>query len=302
MGIINTGSFSKALWPGVNAWYGIKYKEYPEEHLDIYTKYTSAKVKEEDVGAAMMGLAPVKAEGTSISYDDAEQAFIDTYTHVTYALGFIITREMHDDMISGTESLRKANALAFSIRQTQETVAANVLNRAFDATYTFGDGVELCSTAHPNQKGGTWRNELAVAADMSEATLEQACIDIADFKTDSGLKIAIRPKKLVIPKELVFEQSRILDSQLRVGVNDNDINALKKQGVIPEVVVNHYLTDTDAFFLITDCPDGLKHFERRKAEFDLDNEFDTENAKFKSSFRGSWGCTDKRAIFGSPGV
>jgi hypothetical protein len=198
---------------------------------------------------------------------------------------------MHEDGKSGTESLRKATALAFSIRQTQETVAANVLNRAFDATYTFGDGKELCSTGHPNQKGGTWRNELATAADLSEAMLEQACIDIADFKNDAG-----------IPKELVFEATRILDSQLRVGVNDNDINALKKKGVIPETVVNHYLTDTDATFIKTDCPDGLKYFERRKSEFDLDNEFDTENAKFKGSFRGSWGCTDKRSIFGSPGA
>jgi hypothetical protein len=302
MGIINTGSFSKDLWPGVNSWYGMKYNEYPVEHLDIFDKNTSDQAFEEDVGAAMFGLAPVKNEGISISYDDAEQAFIDRYTHVTYALGFIITREMHEDGKSGTESLRKATALAFSIRQTQETVAANVLNRAFDATYTFGDGLELCSTAHLNQKGGTWRNELSTAADLSEASLEQACIDIADFKSDSGLKIACRPTKLIIPKELVFEASRILDSQLRSGVADNDINALKKQGMIPEVCVNHYLTDTDAWFIKTDCPDGLKYFQRRAPEFDVDNEFDTENAKFKATFRGSWGATDKRAIFGSPGA
>ena len=302
MGIINTGAFSKSLWPGVNAHYGEKYAEYPEEHLEIFDKNTSTKAFEEDVGAAMFGLAPVKAEGTSITYDDAEQAFIDRYTHVTYALGFIITREMHDDMVSGPESLRKASALAFSIRQTQETVAANVLNRAFDATYTFGDGVELCSTAHPNQKGGTWRNELSTAADLSEASLEQMSIDIADLKTDSGLKIAVRPIKLIIPKELVFEASRILDSQLQSNTANNDINALKKKGIIPEVVVNHYLTDTDAFFIKTDCPDGLKYFQRRKSEFDVDNEFDTENAKFKATFRGSWGCTDKRSIFGSSGA
>lgn len=302
MAVINTGSFSKDLWPGVNSWYGMKYAEYPVEHLDIFDKYTSSKAFEEDVGAAMFGLAAVKTEGGSISYDSAEQAFIDRYTHVTYGLGFIITREMHDDGISATVALRRASALAFSIRQTAETVAANVLNRAFNSSYTFGDGLELCSTGHVNQSGGTWSNEPATAADLSEASLEQACIDIAGFTNDRGLKIAVRPMKLIIPKELVFEASRVLDSALRPGTADNDINALKKAGMIPEIVANHYLTDTDAWFIKTDCPDGMKYFERRAPGFDIDNDFDTENAKFKATFRASWGCTDKRAIYGSPGA
>lgn len=299
---INTGSFAKDLWPGVNAWYGTKYAEYPVEHLDIFDKNISTRAFEEDVGAAMFGMAPVKAEGVAISYDDASQAFIDRYTHVTYALGFIITEEMHDDGISMTVALRRAGALAFSIRQTAETVAANVLNRAFNSSYTFGDGLELCSTAHINQSGGTWRNELSTAADLSEASLEQACIDIAGFTNDRGLKIAVRPKKLIIPKELVFEAQRILESTLRPGVGDNDLNALKSLGMIPSIVVNHYLSDTDAFFIKTDCPDGMKYFERKAPSFATENDFDTTNAKFKSSFRASWGCTDKRAIFGSPGA
>jgi hypothetical protein len=299
---INTGSFAKDLWPGVNSWYGIKYDEYPVEHLDIFEKHVSTKAFEEDVGAAMFGMAPVKTEGAAITYDSAEQAFIDRYTHVTYALGFIITEEMHDDGISATVALRRAGALAFSIRQTAETVGANILNRAFNSSYVYGDGLELCSTAHVNQKGGTWRNELATAADLSEASLEQACIDIADFKSDSGLKIAVRPKKLIIPKELVFEAQRILESTLRPGVNDNDINALKSLGMIPSIVVNHYLTDTDAFFIKTDCPDGMKTFERKAPSFSSENDFDTTNAKFKAAFRQSWGCTDKRGIFGSPGA
>ena len=299
---INTGSFAKDLYPGVNAWYGEKYAEYPVEHLDIFDKNTSGRAFEEDVGAAMFGLAPVKAEGTPINYDDAAQAFIDRYTHVTYALGFIVTQEMHDDGISMTVALRRASALAFSLRQTAETVGANILNRAFNASYTYGDGVELCSTAHVNQSGGTWRNELATATDLNEASIEQACIDIADFKNDRGLKIAVRPKKLVIPKELVFEAQRILESSLRPGVMDNDLNALKSLGMIPDIVVNHYLTDTDAFFIKTDCPDGMKYFERKTPSFNTENDFDTTNAKFKASFRGSWGCTDKRSIFGSPGA
>lgn len=302
MGVISTGNFAKDLWPGVNKWYGITYNQYPVEHLSIFDKENSSMAWEEDVGASTFGLAPVKPEGGGITYDEARQGFIDRYTHVTYGLGFMITREMVEDGLAGTVALRRAKALAFSIRQTIETVAANILNRAFNSDYTFGDGKELCATDHPNVAGGTWANELATAADLSEAALEQACIDIANFTNDRGLKIAVRPMKLVIPTALIFEATRILKSELRVGTADNDLNALKNLGMIPEVVVNHYLTDNDAWFIKTDVPDGMKHFERRSMEFDTDNDFDTENARFKSTFRGSWGCTDKRGIFGSPGA
>lgn len=302
MGIIATGSFSKDLWPGVNKWYGMAYKEYPVEHLEIFDKEKSMLAFEEDVGSTGFGLAPIKPEGGAITYDDARQGFIDRYTHITYGLGFIITREMYEDGIAGTVALRRAKALAFSIRQTIETVAANVLNRAFSSSYTFGDGKELCADDHPNVMGGTWANELSTAADLSETSLEQACIDIAGFTNDRGLKIAVRPKKLIVPTDLIFEATRILRSELRQGTADNDLNALKTLGMIPEVVVNHYLTDSDAWFIKTDVPDGMKHFERRAEEFDTDNDFDTENARFKATFRGSWGCTDKRGIFGTPGA
>jgi len=302
MGVISTGSFAKDLWPGVNKWYGITYSSYPVEHLQVFDKENSSMAWEEDVGTSTFGLAPIKTEGGSIAYDEARQGFVDRYSHVTYGLGFHITREMVEDGLAGTIALRRAKALAFSIRQTIETVAANILNRAFNSDYTYGDGIELCATDHPNVAGGTWANELATAADLSEASLEQACIDIANLTNDRGLKIAVRPMKLIIPTALIFEATRILKSELRVGTADNDLNALRNLGMIPEVVVNHYLTDNDAWFIKTDVPDGMKHFERRSMEFDTDNDFDTENARFKSTFRGSWGCTDKRGIFGSPGA
>jgi hypothetical protein len=300
---INTASFAKDLWPGVNAWYGAKYDEYPVEHLQIFDKYSSDKAFEEDVGMAGFGLAPIKNEGSSITYDDAEQSFVSRYTHITYGLGFTITREMYDDGIAAIESLKRAQALAFSIRQTMENVAANVLNRAFSNSYLGGDGLELCSELHVNQKGGTYRNELDVAADLSETALEQCLLDIADFTNDAGLKIAVRAKKIIVPSELQFEVSRIVDNPARPETANRDINAMVKAGSFPEGwVVNHYLTDADAFFIKTDCPEGLKHFERRAPEFANDSSFDTENAKFKATFRGSWGWTDPRGIFGSPGA
>ena len=302
MGVISTGNFAKDLWPGVNRWYGMAYNEYPIEHTMIFDVERSTMAWEEDVGTSAFGLAPVKTEGSSITYDEARQAFLDRYTHVVWGLGFQITREMVEDGLAGTVALRRARALAFSIRQTIENVGANILNRAFDPNYTYGDGVELCSLVHPNQAGGTWANELATPADLSEASLEQACIDIANFTNDRGLRIAIRPMKLIIPVQLIFEATRILKSELRVATADNDVNALRNLGMIPEIVVNHYLTDADAYFIKTDCPDGLKHFERRAMEFDTDQDFDTENARFKATFRGSWGATDKRGVYGSPGT
>lgn len=288
---------------GVNAAYGLAYKEYPVEHLDIFDKEASTMAFEEEVGLSGFGLAPVKTETNGIEYDEAQQGFIDRYTHITYGLGFIISREMYEDGMAEINALKKAKALAFSVRQTKETVAANILNRAFNSSYTYGDGVELCSLLHPNVSGGTWQNEPTTDADLSEASLEQGLLDIADFKSDRGLQIAIRAKKLVVPAELQFEAERILVSNLRVGTAENDINAIKSMGAIPGgYVVNHYLTDTDAWFIKTDCPDGLKHFERRVDAFATENDFDTENAKFKATFRGSWGCTDKRAIYGNQGA
>ena len=302
MAVMTTGSFAKDLWPGVNKWYGLAYNEYPVEFTEIFDEESSGLAFEEDVGISGFGLAAEKPEGRGIEYDDARQGFIDRYVHTVYALGFMITREMYEDGIAGTVALKRAKALAFSMRQTKEILGANILNRAFDSNYLYGDGKELCSDVHPNVAGGTWRNELATPADLSEASLEQACIDIANFTNDRGLRIAVRPMKLIINVNNTFESTRILKSELRQGTTDNDLNAIRALGMIPEVVINHYLTDTDAWFIKTDIPDGLKWFNRRSEEFDTDNDFDNENAKFKSTFRASWGCTDKRGVFGSPGA
>ena len=306
MGIITTSNFAKDLVPGVKTWFGQKYKEYPIEYLDIFEKGNSTKAFEEEAGVTGFGLAAVKTEGGGIAYDEQEQGFVSRYTHVTYGLGFIITREMYEDGIAVTVALRRANALAFSIRQTKEIIGANVLNRAFTSTYTMGtnsDGKELCATDHPNKSGGTWRNELATAADLSEAALEQACIDIAAFTTDRGLKIAIMPQKLIIPTALEFDAMRILESIGQSGTANNDINAIRASKKFPQgIAVNHYLTDSDAWFIKTNCPDGLKYMERRPDAFGTENDFDTENAKFKATFRGSFGWSDPRGIFGSPGA
>jgi hypothetical protein len=302
MSVINTGSFAKALWPGVNAWYGKAYSEYPEEYTKLFEKYGSTKAFEEDVGVSSFGLAVQKSEGSPISYDSERQAFITRYQHVVYALGFIITREMMEDDQYDVVGQRKAQGLAFSMRQTKEIIAANVYNRATTSGYVGGDGVVLLSASHPNIKGGVQSNTLATAADLSEAALEQACIDIAGFTNDAGLLIAVRPKTLVIPRQLMFEAKRILNSDGRVGTDNNDLNALKTMGVVPEIVTNHYLTDTDAWFIRTDAPHGMKYFERRGDSFDMDNDWDTENAKFKATSRYSFGWTDWRGIYGSVGA
>lgn len=306
MGVITTANFAKDLVPGVKTWFGTKYKEYPIEFMDIFEKGTSTKAFEEEAGVTGFGLAALKTEGAGISYDEQEQSFVNRYVHATYGLGFIITREMYEDGIAVTVALRRASALAFSIRQTKEIIGANILNRAFNSAYTMGassDGKELCATDHPNKSGGTWRNELATAADLSEAALEQACIDIAGFTTDRGLKIAIMPQKLIIPTALEFDAFRILESIGQSGTANNDINALRASKKFPQgVKVNHYLTDPDAWFIGTNCPDGLKYMERRADAFGTENDFDTENAKFKATFRCSFGWSDPRGIFGSPGA
>jgi hypothetical protein len=309
MGVIATSSFAKALWPGVNAWYGDAYSQYPVEWDKLFEKHTSRRAFEEDVGASYFGLASVKNEGAPITYDTSRQGFTSRYNHVVYALGFIITREVYEDDQYDVVGKQKAGSLAFSMRQTKEIVAANVYNRAFNTSYVGGDGASLIasaggggSTSAPNIAGGTYTNGVSVGVDISEAALEQACIDIAGFTNDRGLRIAVRPQTLVIPKELMFEVKRILNTDGRPGTDMNDLNALKTMGLIPSVVVNHYLTDTDAWFIKTDVKNGLKYFERRADEFNMDEDFDTENAKYKATARYSFGWTDRRAIYGSPGA
>jgi len=305
MGLITTGSMTKALWPGVNAWFGESYSEWPVEYTDLFTESKSSRAFEEEVGISGFGLAVEKAEGTGVSYDEARQSYIQRYVNRTYMLGFMITQEAIEDNQYNLAVLgkRDAKALAFSMRQTKEILAANVYNRAFSSTYTFADAKELCATDHPLFAGGTFSNELTTAADLSEASLEQAAIDIGGFVNDRGLKISILPKTLIIPKELLFEATRILKSELQSGGANNDINAIKSAGLFPGgLKVNHYLTDTDAWFIRTNAPEGMKYFNRVETTFGMDNDFDTTNAKFKARFRCSFGATDPRGIYGSPGA
>jgi S-adenosylmethionine/arginine decarboxylase-like enzyme len=300
MGVITSGSFAKALWPGVNAWYGKSYNDYATEWDKLFDKNTSSKAYEEDVGLSSLGLAAVKAEGAAITYDSERQGFTTRYNHVVYALGFIITREAFEDDQYDVIGKKKANALARSMRQTKEIVAANVYNRATTSGYTGGDGVVLLSASHVNVAGGTYSN--IQSADLSEAALEQAFIDIEGFTDDRGLIIAAKPKSLIIPRQLRFEANRILKSDGRVGTDNNDTNALKDSGLFTNIVVNHYLNDADAWFIRTDVPDGMKYFERRGDAFEMDNDFDTENAKFKATGRYSFGWSDPRGAYGSMGV
>lgn len=300
---ITTGNFPKALYPGVSSWYGMEYAQYEEQAKEIFETRTSRRAYEEIVGTSGFGLASVKPEGAGVSYDTAQQGFTNRFTHVTYGLGFIITKEMVEDDLYDVIAMQRAKALARSMRITKETVAANVLNRATTAGYTGGDGVTLLNASHPNVAGGTFANQLAVAADLSEAALEQACIDLGKFEDDRGLRIAVKPRKLIIPVDLQFEAERILNTDGRVATADNDLNAVKSLGKMPEGFrVNNYLTDTNAWFILTDCNDGLIHFERRPDEFTMDNDFDTDNAKYKSTGRYSFGWADARGVFGSAGA
>ncbi len=298
---ITTSSFAKALWPGVNAWYGKAYDEYPVEWDKLFEKFTSSRAWEEDVGVSSFGLARVKPEGAAIEYDTEKQGFTTRYVHVVYALGFIVTREIFEDDLYDVVGQRKAQGLAFSHRQTKEVVAANVYNRAFSSSYVYGDGVCLLNASHPLIAGGTMSNVIGTAADISEAALEQALIDISGYTNDRGLRIAVQAKQLIVPKELDFETDKILKTEYEVGTANNTVNVVRgrfSQGK----TMNHYLTDADAWFIRTNVPHGMKYFERRADAFDMDNDFDTENAKFKASGRYSFGATDFRGLYGSAGA
>lgn len=301
MGIITTGSFAKALYPGVNVWYGKGYTDKPEEYTKLFDMHSSKRAWEEDVSVSSFGLAMQKSEGAGVQYDSEQQGFTTRYTHVEYALGFIITRNMVEDDLYDVVGERKAKALGRSIRQTKETVGANVLNRAFNSSYTGGDGLELISTAHVNVAGGTWSNEIATAADLSEASLEQACIDIAKFTDDRGLKIAVKPQNLIVPVDLDFEANKIMKTEYEVGTANNTVNIVRSR--FPGgVIVNHWLTDTDAWFIRTDAPNGMKWFTRKGDTFSTDGDFDTDNAKFKAVSRFSCGWSDPRQMYGSQGA
>lgn len=301
MAIITSSSFAKALWPGVNAWFGKSYNEYKPEYVDLFDSNTSRKAWEEDVGTSGYGLAYQKNEGEAIQFDSEQQGFVQRYTHVEYGLGFIITRNMVEDDLYDVVGNRKASGLAFSMRQTKDVNGALVYNRAFDTNYTFADGQPIGSASHPNVAGGTWSNMPSVAADISEAALEQACIDIAKFTNDRGLKIAAKPKKLIVPVDLDFETNKILKTEYEVGTNTNTVNVVRSR--FPGgATVNHYLTDTDAWFIRTDVQHGMKYFSRRDDSFASDNDFDTDNAKYKATARYSFGMSDPRGIYLSQGA
>lgn len=303
MGVITSSSFAKLLWPGLNAIYGKAYNDYPVEWDKLFEHNTSDRAYEEDLGLSSFGLASVKTEGAPIVYDSERQGFTSRYNHVVYATGFIITREIYEDDQYGKVGAQKAKALARSMRQTKEIVGAGIYNNAFAGSGKLGgDGKTMIATDHPNVAGGTFSNRMSTDSDLSEAALEQAVIDIAGFRDDRGLLIAARPEKLVIPYTLQFEAKRILGADGRVGTDLNDPNVLKDMGIFSNVVINHYLTDTDAWFILTNVKDGLKYFERRGDQFEMDNDFDTENAKFKATARYSFGWSDPRAIYGSPGA
>lgn len=303
MSVISTGNHPKALWPGVNTWFGQKYSEHPMECSMVFDTTSSKKSYEEDVESVGFGLAPVKSQGGAVSYDTHAQGNTKRYTHIAYGLGYIVTREEMDDNLYKEVSMKRAGALAFSMRQTKETVAANIFNRGFSNSYTGADGKELFATDHPVQGGGTQSNEPSVDVDLSEAALEDLLIQIMNAQDARGMKISLMGKKLIVPPALAFEAQRIVGSELQNDTANNAINAVRSMGLLPEgVMVWHYLTDTDAWFIKTNAPDGVKHFQRVAMEFSRDKDFDTDNAKAKAYERYSYGWTDWRGVYGSQGA
>lgn len=301
-GVITTGNHPKALWPGIAAWWGREYDKHPREYMDLFDKEMSYKNYEEDVELTGFGLAPIKSEGSSSAYDSETQGTITRYTHVAYSLGYIVTREEIDDDLYEEVSKKRAGALFFSMMQTKENVGANIYNRAFNNAFTFGDGVELISDAHPTLSGNQ-SNKLAVAADLSEASLEDLNIQIMEARNSRGLKIALQAESLHIAPSNWFEANRILGSVLQNDTGNNAVNVLKAtQAVRRGVFVNHYFTDPDAWFLRTNAPRGMVCFQRNELEFEKDNDFDTSNAKAKAYERYSFGASDFRGVFGSEGA
>ena len=300
---ISRAQLAKELEPGLNALFGMEYNRYEGQHAEIFDSESSDRAFEEEVMLSGFGAAPVKSEGSGVSFDDAQEAYTARYNHETVAMAFSITEEAIEDNLYDRLASRYTRALARSMAHTKQVKAASVLNNAFNAAFAGGDTKELCATDHPLTNGGTFANEPAVAADLNETSLEDALISIAGFTDERGLIIALKGMKLIIPRQLQFVAERLLVSNLRVGTADNDINAIKSSGLLPEgYVVNDYLTDSDAFFIKTDAPNGFKHFERMALSTGMDPDFDTGNMRFKARERYSFGFSDPRAVFGSPGA
>jgi len=300
---ISRAQLLKELLPGLNALFGMEYDKYGDEHAEIYDTETSERSFEEEVKLSGFSAAPVKDEGSAISYDNAQEAWTARYNHETIALGFSITEEAVEDNLYDSLSSRYTKALARAMAYTKQVKAAAVLNNGFDSNYTGGDGVELFSTAHPLVSGGNNKNEPDTASDLNETSLESAIIRIGGWTDERGLLIAARPMKLIVPSALQFVATRLLETELRTATADNDTNAIRSMGAISQgFTVNHYLTDTDAWFLKTDVPNGLKHFVRTPMQTSMDGDFDTGNARYKARERYSFGFSDPLGMFGSPGA
>ena len=299
---ISRAQLAKELEPGLNALFGLEYNRYENEHSEIFEEESSDRAFEEEVMLGGFSTAPVKGEGTAITFDDAQETYTARYQHETIALAFSITEEAIEDNLYDRLASRYTKALARSMAQTKQIKAAAILNNAFSTGSPVGDGAALCSAAHPSLSGNQ-RNLLSVAADLNETSLEQMLIDIAGLTDERGLKIAVRGMKLIIPKELQFVAERVINSNLRSGTADNDLNAMKSMGMLPEgAVVNHFLTDTDAFFIKTDAPNGFKYFNRSPIKTAMEGDFDTGNMRFKARERYSFGVSDWRCVFGTPGA
>lgn len=311
MAAISRANELKQLLPGLNALFGEEYNRYENEHEEIYVTENSERSFEEELKLSGFGAAPVKDEGAAISYDVAQESFVARYTHETIAMGFSITEEAMEDNLYVSLSARYTKALARAMAYTKQVKAVNLLNNGFTNSFQSGDGVNLFTASgdgvtggdgHPLVSGGKNSNRPVTGADLNETSLEDAIIQIGKFTDERGLKIAARPKKLIVPSDLQFVATRLLQSDFRTGTADNDVNAIKTNGVIPEgFVVNNYLTDTNAFFITTDVPDGLKHFVRSPMTTSMDGDFDTGNVRYKSRERYSFGVSDPLGIFGSPG-
>jgi hypothetical protein len=300
---ISRAQLLKELLPGLNALFGLEYARYGEEHKEIYETETSERSFEEETKLSGFSAAPVKNEGSAIAYDNAQEAWTARYNHETIAMGFSITEEAVEDNLYDSLSARYTKALARGMSYTKQVKAAAVLNNAFAANVTYGDGVSLCSTAHPLVNGGTNSNRPSTAADLNETSLENAVIQIAAWTDERDLLIAAKPRKLIVPSALQFVATRLLETSLRVGTNDNDINALKNNGSIPEgYTINHFLTDTNGWYLTTDVPNGMKHFVRTPLSNSMDGDFDTGNVRYKSRERYSFGWSDPLGMFGSQGA
>ena len=300
---ISRAQLLKELLPGLNALFGMEYARYGEEHKEIYETETSERSFEEETKLSGFSAAPVKNEGSALAYDNAQEAWTARYNHETIAMGFSITEEAMEDNLYDSLSSRYTKALARAMAYTKQVKAASILNNGFSSAVTYGDGVSLFSTAHPLVSGGTNSNRPSTGADLNETSLEAAVIQIAGWTDERGLLIAAKPRKLVVPPALMFVATRLLETELRVATADNDVNALKSMSSIPEgFTVNHYLTDTNAWFLLTDVPNGLKHFVRTPMQTSMDADFDTGNARYKARERYSFGVSDPLGAFGSPGA